>query len=113
MVFSYVDPCSRDVLGSLLVGQLDMIVMPRRQWLSSMLFQISLHVVSFIGTCNRSDRTRFDLSNEFLFFAIVPATLLFYAHLAATNLALTVNTKTGMNIYIFIVLTNRELIGHW
>jgi len=75
-----------------------MIVMPHCQWLSSMLFQISLHVVSFISTWNRSDWMRFDLSNKFLFFAIVPATFLFYAHLAPINLTLTVNTKTGTNI---------------
>jgi len=38
--------------------------------------------------------------------------LLFHANLAATNLALAVDTETGMNVYIFfpfIVLTDRNL----
>ena len=49
------------------------------------------------------------MSNELSFIAIIPATLLFYTNLAATNLALAVDTETGTNIsFSFIVFTSRN-----
>jgi len=43
------------------------------------------------------------MSNKLSFIAIIPATLLFYAILAATNLALAVDTETGTNVFFSFV----------
>ena len=49
------------------------------------------------------------MSNKLSFIAIIPATLLFYANLATTNLALAVDTETGTNVsFSFIVFTSRS-----
>jgi len=59
-----------------------------------------------------SDPARFDVSNELSFFAIIPATLLFCANLATTNLPLAVYMESGTSFYIsfpFIMLMVRSM----
>ena len=61
------------------------------------------------GLFHRYPSTRHKMSNEWLFIAIIPATLLFCANLAAINLALAVDTETGTNVsFPFIVFTSRS-----
>ena len=62
-------------------------------------------------SCGRNP-ARFDKFDELLFFAIIPATLLFCTNLAATNLPLMVDMETDTSIYIslpFTVLTDRSM----
>ena len=58
------------------------------------------------GLFHRCPSTQHRLSNELSFIAIIPATLLFYANPAATNLALAIDTRTGT--FSFIVFTSRS-----
>jgi len=76
-----------------------------------LLFWMNLDVVTLqsCGLFHRYPSTRHKMSNEWLFIAIIPATLLFCANLAAINLALAVDTETGTNVsFPFIVFTSRS-----
>jgi len=62
------------------------------------------------GLFHRCPSTRYRTSNELSsFIAIIPATLLFYANIAATNLALVVDVGTSTSVSLsFVVLTSRN-----
>ena len=73
-----------------------------------LLFWMNLNCGLFVvvWSLHRCPSTQHRLSNELSFIAIIPATLLLYANLAATNLPLAVDTKTGT--FSFIVFTSRS-----